>query len=224
MSVLELKAVRYQYINPYVTVEAVKSADFRFERGRLYTLQGPSGSGKTTLLSLMGGLDLPTGGEVLFEGQPTQKMKLDRYRREHVSLIYQSYNLLPMLTVLENVMYPMELMKVKRKTAIKEALAALEQVGLTENEGARFPNMLSGGQQQRVAIARALCAKAQVILADEPTGSLDEENGRKVMELLSKLAHEKGHCVIVVTHDDSMAEWADIRLAIKDGVLCGSGG
>lgn len=219
MAVLELKSVHYKYVNPFITVEAVQSVDYRFERGRLYALRGPSGSGKTTLLSLMAGLDLPTGGDVLFEGKSTRNMNLDRYRRENVSVIYQSYNLLPMLTVTENVMYPMELNHVRTKKARKAALSALGQVGLTEKEGIRFPSMLSGGQQQRVAIARALCSKAGVLLADEPTGSLDEENGRMIMEQLYKLAHERDYCVIVVTHDDNMAEWADTKLYLKDGHL-----
>lgn len=220
MAVLELRNVCYKYVSPYITVEAVKSVDYLFERGQLYALRGPSGSGKTTLLSLMAGLDLPTAGDVLFEGGSTRHVNLDCYRRENVSVIYQKFNLLPMLTVTENVMYPMELAKVRTKTARQTATEALAQVGITQKEGIRFPAMLSGGQQQRVAIARTLCSKASVILADEPTGSLDEENGRNIMELLRNLAHERDYCVVVVTHDDNMAEWADTKLYLKDGRIC----
>lgn len=217
--VLELKKVAYCYKTTYVMVEAIKEANFRFESGKLYAIQGVSGSGKTTLLSLMAGLDLPSGGEVLYEGTSTAKLDLDRYRRENVAVIYQNFNLLPQLTVAENIMYPMELNKVKPKEARVRAKEYVALVGLTEEEFIRFPSTLSGGQQQRVAIARALGTPAKVILADEPTGNLDRENSMRIISLLKALAHERDYCVIVVTHDSEVAGLADMQLVMEDGLL-----
>lgn len=219
MSSLELNNVVYSYVNKYVTVRAVRGISYQFEKGRFYVLSGASGCGKTTLLSLMAGLDLPSEGELVFKGQPTHKLNLDRHRRENVAVIYQGFNLLPQLTVAENVMLPMELNGVKSKEARAKALELVKLVGLTEDEFVRLPSMLSGGQQQRVAIARALGTPAEVILADEPTGNLDSENSKNVIGLLKQLAHEKGYCVIVVTHDPAVTELADTVLFMKDGVF-----
>jgi putative ABC transport system ATP-binding protein len=219
MSILSLEDVRYRYVTPYVTVEAVRGVTYAFEPGRFYALRGPSGCGKTTLLSLMAGLDLPVSGEVLYEGRSTRRMNLARHRRENVAVIYQSYNLLPHFTVAENIMYPMELNRVKPKTARERASELLAMVGLAAGESKRFPNMLSGGEQQRVAIARALGTPAKMILADEPTGNLDTENSRIVVGLLKKLAHENNYCVVVVTHDPSVSDMADIGLLMEDGRL-----
>lgn len=219
MSALELNNVAYSYVNKYVTVRAVRGVSYQFEKGCFYALCGASGSGKTTLLSMMAGLDLPSEGELAYKGQSTRDINLDRHRRENVAVIYQGFNLLPQLTVAENVMLPMELNRVKSKEARVKALELVKLVGLTENEFMRFPSMLSGGQQQRVAIARALGTPAEVILADEPTGNLDSENSKNVIGLLKQLAHEKGYCVIVVTHDPAVSELADTVLMMKDGVL-----
>ena len=190
-----------------------------FEPGKLYALVGRSGSGKTTLLSLMAGLDLPTGGEIDFEGKPLSGLDRDLYRRDDVAVIYQSYNLLPLLTVEENVAFPLELKKLPREEIRKTAQEKLRLVGLDEGYFKRLPAMLSGGEQQRVAVARALAAQARVILADEPTGNLDTDNASKVIELLRTLAHEQGVCVIVVTHDLSIADRADAVFRLKDGQL-----
>lgn len=217
--ILQLNDVGYKYVNPYVTVEAVKNVTCTFEKGQIYALQGPSGSGKTTLLSLMAGLALPTSGEVIFDGKPTAKINLDKHRRENVAIIYQSLNLLPLLTVAENVMYPMELSGVKPGQARERARELIHSVGLTDDEFKRYPSMLSGGQQQRVAIARALGTNARVILADEPTGSLDTANGLRIMEILQNLAHNEGYCVIVVTHDMAIAESSDKVYRLVDGAL-----
>lgn len=221
MALLALKDVRYRYITPYTTVEAVRGITYAFEQGYFYTLRGPSGCGKTTLMSLMAGLDLPVSGDIIYDGKSTRSMNLARHRRENVAVIYQSYNLLPQLTVAENVMYPMELNRVKPQKARERALTLITQVGLTENEFRRFPYMLSGGQQQRVAIARALGTTAKMILADEPTGNLDTENSRMVIALLQQLAHEKAYSVIVVTHDTAVADMSDIQLNMADGLLAG---
>ena len=219
MPILSLNDVKYRYVTRFITVEALRGITYGFEAGRFYALRGPSGCGKTTLMSLMAGLDLPTAGDVVYDGNSTRKLNLARHRREHVAVIYQGYNLLPQLTVAENVMYPMELNKTKAKKARERALSLIGMVGLTEDEFKRFPHMLSGGQQQRVAIARALGTPAKIILADEPTGNLDTENSRNVITLLKKLAHENNYCVVVVTHDAAVAEMADISLRMEDGKL-----
>lgn len=219
MSFLELKDVTYRYVTPFVMVDALRGISCDFEKGCLYALRGASGCGKTTLLSLLAGLDLPSDGEVLFEGKSTREIDLDRHRRENTAVIYQSYNLLPQLTVAENVMYPMELNKVKPKDARKKARELIDLVGLTEEEFSRYPSMLSGGQQQRVAIARALGTPAQVILADEPTGNLDAENSVNIITLLRELAHDRGYCVIVVTHDSAVSDLADKVLLMNDGKI-----
>ena len=223
MSILELKNVSYIYKNRYQSVTAVDSVSYAFETGKVYALVGKSGSGKTTLLSMLSGLDLPTEGEVLYEGISTEKMNRDRYRREDVAVIYQGFNLFPLMTVRENIMYPVRLQGKSKAEARKIAAEMLEKVGLTEQQAKRFPSMLSGGEQQRVAIARALAANSRVILADEPTGNLDVENSRNIAEILCHLAHEMDYCVIIVTHDLAVAELADIQVRMKDGRLLPEG-
>ena len=219
MSILQINDVQYTYQSKYQKVQALRGLTLSFEPGKLYALVGRSGSGKTTLLSLMAGLDLPTGGEIDFEGKPLSGLDRDLYRRDDVAVIYQSYNLLPLLTVEENVAFPLELKKLPREEIRKTAQEKLRLVGLDEGYFKRLPAMLSGGEQQRVAVARALAAQARVILADEPTGNLDTDNASKVIELLRTLAHEQGVCVIVVTHDLSIADRADAVFRLKDGQL-----
>ena len=219
MGILEAKNVNYIYQSKYQKVHAVKGIDFSFEEGRFYAIVGKSGCGKTTFLSMLAGLDLPTEGEVVYGGKSTAARNRDLYRRQDISLICQSYNLFPLLTVEENVMYPMQLRGKKAKDAKQAAAEKLAAVGLDESYRKRLPAMLSGGEQQRVAIARALASDARIILADEPTGNLDTENSELVFSLLQKLAHEEGYCVIVVTHDMAIADKADEVLRLKDGAL-----
>ena len=219
MSILSLKDVSYTYKSRYQTVQAVKNASYSFQQGKVYAIVGKSGSGKTTVLSLLAGLDLPSDGQVVYNGTPTGKMDRDKYRREDVAVIYQAYNLFPLLTALENVMYPLELKGVKAKEAKAKAAEMIESVGLTEEVFKRYPAMLSGGEQQRIAIARALAAQPKVILADEPTGNLDTENGANIVNILKNLAHEKNCCVIIVTHDLAIAEQADVVLRMQDGEM-----
>ena len=209
--------VSYYYKNRYQTVEAVKNVSCTFQQGKVYALVGKSGSGKTTVLSLLAGLDLPSQGQVLFSGISTSKMDRNRYRREDVAVIYQAYNLFPLLTALENVMYPLELRGIKAKEARPQAAEMIRSVGLGDEVFRRYPAMLSGGEQQRIAIARAIVAKPKVILADELTGNLDTENGANIVELLKGLAHEKNCCVIIVTHDPAIADQADAVLRMRDG-------
>ncbi|MBR3077811.1 MAG: ABC transporter ATP-binding protein [Oscillospiraceae bacterium] len=219
MELLNVNQVSFSYQNKYQTVQAVKNVSCAFEAGKTYAIVGKSGSGKTTLLSLLAGLELPTEGTVCYEGRSTREMDCDAYRRDHAAVIYQNYNLFPLLTAEENVRYPLKLKKLPGPEAKKLAREQLRAVGIEEKEFKRFPAQLSGGQQQRVAIARALAAGNQIILADEPTGNLDISNGEQVVEILLRLAHKEGCCVIVVTHDLEIAAQMDEVFTMRDGVL-----
>lgn len=217
MSVLSAQSLSYSYKTKYQTVQAVKEVSCDLNAGTFYALVGKSGSGKTTLLSLLAGLESPQSGAVLVNGQNLQEMDVDIYRRKQASVIYQSYNLFPLMTVCENVMYPLKLMKLSDADAKKEAQTALEKVGLGESYWKRLPAMLSGGEQQRVAIARTLAVHAEIILADEPTGNLDTENSTQIIQLLSRLAHEENCCVVVVTHDPEVSKAADVIFRMDSG-------
>lgn len=219
MSVLSVQSVSYSYKTKYQTVQAVKDVSCDLSAGTFYALVGKSGSGKTTLLSLLAGLDTPQSGDIIVGGQSLREIDVDIYRRKQASVIYQSYNLFPLMTVCENVMYPLKLLRHSDADAKKEAQIALEKVGLGESYWKRLPAMLSGGEQQRVAIARTLAVHAQIILADEPTGNLDTENSTQIIQLLSRLAHEENCCVVVVTHDLEVAKAADVVFRMDSGRL-----
>ena len=206
MSVLETKEVFYSYAKGNRVLSGVSAV---FETGLMYAIVGPSGSGKTTLLSLLGGLDSPTKGEILFDGENIAVHGLEYYRRNHVSLIFQSYNLIDYMTPVENV----------KLTARQGALPTLERLGLSEEEARRNVLKLSGGQQQRVAIARTLASGAPFIRADEPTGNLDEDTAAEITGILKESAHELNKCVIVVTHSNELAKQADVILKLKRGSL-----
>ena len=219
MAELTLQRVSYRY--PRATRDALQGVECRFRAGEVTAVVGPSGSGKTTLLSIMAGLDRPTSGEVLVDERELSKMNLDAYRRQYVSVIFQAFHLFPLLTVLENVCFPLELLGIHAKEAKKQARKNLELVGIGEEKHRRYPSQLSGGEQQRVAIARALSSGAKILLADEPTGNLDGENSRNIVEILMRLAHEAGYCVVIVTHDLAIADAADVVYTVADGVLTG---
>ena len=219
MEVLKTENLSFSYQNKFQTVQAVKDVTCGFELGRAYAIVGKSGSGKTTLLSLLAGLEMPTAGDVRYEGTSTRDMDCDLYRRDHAAVIYQSYNLFPLLTAEENVLYPMKLKKLPKAEALRRAHKELAAVGIQPSQFGRFPAQLSGGEQQRVAIARALAAGNQIILADEPTGNLDITNGEQVVEILLRLAHEEGRCVIVITHDLEIAAQMDEIFMMRDGFL-----
>lgn len=219
MSILEVRNVSYTYRSSYQTAQALKNVSLSFEAGTVYAVTGKSGSGKTTLLSLMAGLDLPSEGEILCGGVSTSSMDLQEYRRTKAAVIYQSFRLLPLLTIAENIMFPMELAGMKPKEAKKEALALMKRVALPKKYANRFPAMLSGGEQQRVAIARALAMRTEILLADEPTGNLDSANSENIMKILCGLAHEENYCVIIVTHDPSIAEASDCVIRMNDGEI-----
>jgi len=214
---LELDNICYQYKK--TNRDVLKSVSATFWRGRMTAVIGPSGSGKTTLLSIMAGLDRPTAGKVSIDEVDLATLDLDQYRRERTSMIFQAFHLFPLLTVMENVCYPMEAIKIGKNEAKKRATELLESVGIGPDKHKRYPANLSGGEQQRVAIARALSTGAKLILADEPTGNLDKENGDGVVNILSELAHDKGYAVIVVTHNPEIAEASDVVYRMTDGVL-----
>ncbi len=217
--ILELKDVTFSYNSKWNKVDVLKGVNCSFERGKTYGIIGKSGSGKSTVLSLMAGITLPVSGEVLLEGVPTSSMNLQIYRRDKVSVIYQSFRLLPLLTSIENVMYPMELRKVPRREALERAEKYLREVEIPESCWYRFPVTLSGGEQQRVAIARALACETHLLLADEPTGNLDAENSEKIIELLKTLAREHNYCVIIVTHDVDVMDKLDVIYKMQGGLL-----
>ena len=217
MPELKLENVSYQYKGGDRKV--VNEVTCLFEGGKLNSVVGPSGSGKTTLLSLMAGLDQPNQGQIYIDGESLADLDLDQYRRERVSMIFQAFHLFPLLTAMENVCFPMQLNGISRGEISEKGKDLLSSVGITEDKFKRFPANLSGGEQQRVAIARTLATGAHVLLADEPTGNLDKANGDKLIEILRQLAHEQGYCVIIVTHDPSIAERSDKVWRMTDGVL-----
>lgn len=192
MSILELKDVCYSYS---AEKPVLRGMNCTFECGTLYALVGKSGAGKSTLLSLMAGLDLPDSGQVLFEGTPTGDMDL------------------------ENIEYPMELCRVEAQEAERQARELARRVSLPDELLDRYPTHISGGEQQRVAIARGLTMDRRLLLADEPTGNLDSENSDNIIDLLLRLAHEENRCVIVVTHDLTVMDRADVVYRISDGLL-----
>lgn len=206
MSVLELKNLSYYYEKDRLILDDISES---FESGKMYVILGPSGCGKTTLLSLLGGLDVPTGGAVLFEGQEIRKKELEEHRRSHISFVFQNYNLIDYMTPEENV----------KLTARQEALPILEKLGLSREEAKRNVLKLSGGQQQRVAIARALASGNPVILADEPTGNLDEDTAKEITGVFKEAAKEYQKCVIIVSHSNEVAKQADVVFELNHGKM-----
>ena len=206
MSILEVKGLQYSYENKKRVLRGINA---QMEQGKMYAILGPSGCGKTTLLSLLGGLDSPSSGQILYQGEDIAKTGLADHRRSHVAFIFQSYNLIDYLTPVENVAL----------TAKHPPLPILEQLGLTAEEAKRNVLKLSGGQQQRVAIARALASDAQVILADEPTGNLDEDTSAEITAILKDSAHKSGKCVVIVTHSNELAKEADVVFRLRKGDL-----
>jgi len=216
---LEAVALRKRYAMGEVSVEALRGVDFVVKRGEFVAIMGPSGSGKSTLLHLLGGLDDPTDGEVLLAGQPLAQLSDDRLtliRRRQVGFVFQFFNLLPTLTAAENVALPL-LIDGRRLEDYEERVAdLLALVGLADRAGHR-PDQLSGGEQQRVAIARAFVTDPEVVLADEPTGNLDSAAGEEILRLLRRMRDEKGQTIVMVTHNEHAAEYADRIVRLRDG-------
>ena len=207
MSLLSMNKVSYQYKEARQSV--LSQIDQEFEAGKFYAIIGKSGSGKSTLLSLLAALDNPTSGKILFEGEDIQEKGDSYHRKHHISLVFQNYNLIDYLTPLENI-------RLVNPQATKEILL---QLGLEESHVNRNVLKLSGGQQQRVAIARALVSEAPIILADEPTGNLDEQTAGEIIDVLKALAKERQKCVIVVTHSKEVANAADTILELRETKL-----
>lgn len=207
---LALKRMCFQYDKLQSPV--LSDIEYHFEQGKMYAIEGPSGSGKTTLLSLAAGLDVPTKGEIRYQGECLNKIGYEKYRRS-IGIVFQSYNLIPYMTPMQNVITGLEISKTDGNLRVT-AREALRSVGLEKDEIYRACLKLSGGQQQRVAIARAIAKKADLILADEPTGNLDEERADEIAQILYSLA-QKGCCVICVTHSKRLSNICDVVLQIK---------
>lgn len=204
------------------TIQPVNDVSFELERGTLASIVGKSGSGKSTLLSLLGALDKPTSGDVVVNGVSLASMpdgKLTGYRRRDIGFVFQQFNLIPNLSAVENVMLPMEFAGLRKGARLQRAKDLLEQVQLDPEKQLRRINRLSGGEQQRVAIARALANEPTLILADEPTGNLDEHTGEHIIELLSSLSRDHDTTILVVTHDRALANKTDRRFRLQQGKL-----
>jgi ABC-type lipoprotein export system ATPase subunit len=218
---LELRNVTRTYSQGRREVRAVRGVSLRVAPGELVVLLGPSGSGKSTLLHLMGGLDRPTSGDVLFHGRSLATLgddELTLLRRERIGHVFQAFNLLPTLTAAENVALPLLLGRMPRVEALARAAEGLARVGLAER-AEHFPEELSGGEQQRTAIARALAVRPELLLADEPTGNLDSESGAEVLALLHALSRDGDRAVVLVTHDRRAAAGGDRSIRLVDGRL-----
>ncbi|MCE9586374.1 ABC transporter ATP-binding protein [Candidatus Uhrbacteria bacterium] len=220
-AVIRVEGLKKAYYNDGVPTHVLHGIDFEIPKGEFVAIMGPSGSGKSTLMQILGFLDTLTGGKYLFEGRDVSKMEDDELaamRGEKVGFIFQSFNLLPKTTVLENVMLPLLYSDVPMRDREKLAMEAIDIVGM-RHRVKNLSNQLSGGERQRVAIARALVRKPSVIFADEPTGNLDSKNGQAVMDTLLELNLKKGHTIILVTHETDTAAYAERILTLRDGLL-----
>jgi len=216
--------IHKNYISGNKSLNVLRGVDINIEPGKLVSIVGPSGAGKSTLLHILGGLDAPSRGEVIFEGSNIYElsdMQISRIRNEKIGFIFQFYHLLPEFDVLENVMIPMVInskLKINDNKLRQEALRAVENVGLLKRAD-HFPNQLSGGEQQRVAIARALIMRPALLLCDEPTGNLDSETGEEIISLIKKANQENNMAIALVTHNLELAKISDKIYYLKDGVL-----
>jgi putative ABC transport system ATP-binding protein len=200
-------------------LKVVNGASLKVNQSEFLAIQGPSGSGKSTLLGLLAGLEKPDEGDILINGIDVATLNEDQlalFRRKNIGFVFQAFYLIPTLNVVENIAFPLFPERLNRKDMQERAQRAAESLGLNERLR-NYPNQLSGGEQQRVAIARSLINNPRIILADEPTGNLDSENGRKIVELLSRLKMERGLTLVLVTHDDKIASESDRVVRMKDG-------
>lgn len=208
MSILKTEHLCYSYDDG--ETEVLRDINFEFEKGKTYAIVGESGSGKTTLLSLLSGLEKAKEGIIVYNGENIAKIDRDKYRSRSIGVVFQSFNLLPYMTALENVVLSMDVSGIKIKNKKEKALELLKKVKLTEEKAGRRILKLSGGEQQRVAIARALSYNPDVVLADEPTGNLDGTNQAEVIKILKSLAEKDSKCVIIVTHSPVVAKSVDV--------------
>ncbi len=226
MSQYELSGVGKAFVRGQLVINALQGVDLSIEPGEFLALEGPSGSGKTTLLQLLGALDRPSSGHVVFEGRDLAEMRdgdLAELRLRSFGFVFQQFNLIPTLTALENIQVKLAPAGFSSHDSRERAEALLAEVGLADR-ATHLPSHLSGGEQQRVAIARALSVEPRVILADEPTGNLDTTTGNEIVEMLASLAADRGTTVIVATHDIGLAARAQRRLAMRDGRLAAPAG
>ena len=219
MTILETKSLRKHYGSGETEVRALDGVDLQVEKGEFVAVVGTSGSGKSTLLHMLGGLDRPTSGSVTVDGKDIFSLKdeaLTIFRRRKVGFVFQNYNLVPVLSVYENIVLPIQLDGQKPDTAYVDQI--IETLGL-EKKLRNLPNNLSGGQQQRVAIARALAAKPAIVLADEPTGNLDSKTSQDVMALLKITSEKFAQTIVMITHNEEIAQMADRIIHIEDGKI-----
>lgn len=214
---LETKNLGFWYQDPANTL--FKDVNLQFEPGNMYAILGKSGSGKTTFLSLISALESPKEGAILYNSENLDKIGLTRFRRQHLAIVFQAYNLLTYMTAYQNVSSALEISGVKKENKRDFITESLKSVGITEDLHHKKVAQLSGGQQQRVAIVRAMITGADIIVADEPTGNLDEETGREMIALFEKIAHEQNKIVILVTHDSDIAKRSDVTYELKDKVF-----
>lgn len=219
--IIEAEKIGYVYQSKYQKTRALTEVSCSFERGKVYAITGKSGSGKSTFLSLLAGLDVPTEGNLYIEGKDIREIDRDAYRMNRASVIYQAFHLFPLLTVLENVMFPMQLQHVSKKEMKERAQAFLSKVGLADTLYGKMPNMISGGEQQRAAIARAMASGGQILLADEPTGNLDSRTSAEVMGLLHRSGREFHQTILMITHNEEIAQMADRIIHLEDGRIVG---
>lgn len=217
MSVLALNNVSYQYEG--ASKKVLKDISMEFEAGKVYAVMGKSGAGKSTLLSLVSGLDVCTRGAIYYAGQDMKEMDRDGYRAKNIGVIFQGYNLLINATALENIVLSMNISGSEVKDKKSHAYALLEKVGIDRETAGRKVLKLSGGEQQRVGIARAICHNPDIIIADEPTGNLDSDTEKNIMDILRSLAHNENKCVIVVTHSKEVTKYADEIWGLNAGSM-----
>ncbi len=224
MSLIEIKKLSKAYKSGEEYVMALNNLDLTIEQGEFVAVMGPSGSGKSTLLTILGGLNHPTEGNVIVDEIPIYDLHLERladFRREYIGFIFQSFHLIPYLTVIENVMLPLAITEITNRDQLKLAEKVLEETGLRGKEN-RLPNQLSGGEQERVAIARALVNSPPLLLADEPTGNLDSKTGKEIMGLFKAL-YEKGQTIVMITHNPENAKFSTRTVLLRDGSMVSSG-
>jgi len=224
MSLIEAKKISKIYESGGETVDALIDVDLNIEQGEFISIMGPSGSGKSTLLTILGGLNHPTKGELIVDEIPVYQLSLERladFRREFIGFIFQSFQLIPYLTVIENVMLPLSITDKSNKEQLRMAEEILEKIGLKGKEK-RLPDQLSGGEQERVAIARALVNSPPILLADEPTGDLDSKTGREIMNIFKDL-NKEGQTIVMVTHNPENTAFSTRTLFLKDGKVENNG-
>ena len=219
MSILETKDLYFTYPDGDSRRVILDHVNTSFEKGKFYTILGSSGCGKTTFLSLIAALDKPESGEILFNGENIESIGFEKYRRNHIGIVFQNYNLIPYMSGLENVMVALGISENKPSDDLKgHALNILESIGIDGTKATRKIKRLSGGEQQRVAIARALATNVDIIMADEPTGNLDKKTSETIVELFKKLAHDFNKCVIVVTHAPEIAKESDVTMYLHSHI------